>query len=108
VFRLLVIAGVLLWAETASAEPDLLSPQDFSGLIDLRVAAADGEPTWLDGGFGKIEYDGHGGSFDGQARVAEADLAWKPRLTWDLSAVIEGEMQPDHESGPRRAGLSAL
>jgi hypothetical protein len=97
----LVIAGVLLWAETASAEPDLLSPQDFSGLIDLRVAAADGEPTWLDGGFGKIEYDGHGGSFDGQARVAEADLAWKPRLTWDLSAVIEGEMQPDHESGPR-------
>jgi hypothetical protein len=102
VARLLVIAGVLLWAGGARAEPDLLSPQAFSGLVDLRISAADGERSWLNGGFGKTDLSGGGGShIAGQARIEEADLAWKPQLAWNLSAVIEAELQPGHERGPR-------
>jgi hypothetical protein len=99
VFRLLLLAGVLLWADTARAEPDLFSPESFAGLLDLRLSAADGEPSWLNGGFGKTDIDGGGARLDGQARVEEADLAWKPQLAWDLSALVEAEVQPDHEDG---------
>jgi len=100
VFRLLLLAGVLLWADTARAEPDLLSPESFAGLLDLRLAAADGEPSWLSGGFGKTDFDGGGDRLAGQGRVEEADLAWKPQLAWNLSAVVEAELQPEHENGP--------
>jgi hypothetical protein len=99
VFRLLVFAGVLLWADTALAEPDVLSPGSFTGLLDLRLAAADGEPSWLNSGFGKTDINGGRDRLAGRARIEEADLAWKPQLAWNLSAVVEAELQPEHENG---------
>jgi hypothetical protein len=100
VLRFLLLAGVLLSADSALAEPDVLSPESFAGLLDLRLAAADGEPSWLNGGFGKTDIDGGGDRLAGAARLEEADLAWKPQLAWNLSAVVEAELQPEHENGP--------
>ena len=92
---LLGLCLVVLGASgAASAEPDLISPQTFSGLVDLRAAGADGERSWLDGGFGKLRFGGNGGGdFKGDAALADAALVWHPRLTWDLSAVVDGEVQ---------------
>jgi len=89
----------MLWSDAALAAPDVLSPDSFAALLDLRASAAGGEPSWLNGGFGKTDIDGGGGRLDGHARIEEADLAWKPQLAWNLSAVIEAELQPEHENG---------
>ena len=40
-------------AGSARAQGDFFGRDTLSGLLDLRVAAADGERSWLDGGFGK-------------------------------------------------------
>ena len=81
-------------APASASAAELFSPQSFTGLIDLRAAGADGERSWLDGGFGKFRFGGDGsGSFQGDAAIADAALAWKPRLSWDLSAVVDGEVQ---------------
>jgi hypothetical protein len=96
------IAGAGVWLAAASAshaEPDLISREAFTGLLDVRAAVVDGERSWLDDGFGKLRYGGKGDGFEGRASLADAALAWKPRLTWDLSAVVDGEVQ--HEQGYR-------
>jgi hypothetical protein len=80
-------------AGSACAEPGLFSPDTVSGLLDVRVAAADGERSWLDRGFGKTRVSGGGV----HANVGEAALAWRPQLSWDWSAVAEAEVQPDHD-----------
>jgi hypothetical protein len=92
----IIFGAVLAWicaAGSAWAEPDLVSRDAFTGLVDVRAAVVDGERSWLDGGFGKLRYGGKGDGFQGHASLADAALAWKPRLTWDLSAVVDGEVQ---------------
>ncbi len=79
----------LAGAEIAHAETDLFSRDTLSGLIDLRLVAADGEKSWVDGGVGKARFaDGHEG-----VRLGEAALVWNPRFSDTLSAVIVGESQ---------------
>jgi len=86
------------WTSPAAAQADLLSPDTLHGVVDLRAAATDGEPTFLDGGFGKARFGGHEGSdFVGALEVAQAALEWTPRLTWDLSAVVDVMAQPDQD-----------
>lgn len=83
-------------AGPAFAEPDLFSRETVSGQLDLRVAAADGERSWVDGGFGKTRYGGDAaGDFDISADVADAIVEWRPRLTWSLSGYVTVEVQPD-------------
>ena len=82
-----------LCAAGSACAADLISKDTFSGLVDLRAAAADGEASWLDGGFGKLRYGGDNGDWKGHAALADAALVWRPRLTWDLSAVVDGEVQ---------------
>ena len=95
--RLCTLVGAFLVglsaAGAAAADPELVSPSDFSGVLDLRAAAADGERSWLDGGFGKLRFGGGDDAVRGRLALADAALAWRPRLTWDLSAVIDGEVQ---------------
>ena len=80
-------------AGAAAADPDLISSDAFTGLVDLRAAAVDGERSWLDGGFGKLRFGGDGDGVQGRLALADTALAWRPRLSWDLSAVIDGEVQ---------------
>ncbi len=95
-WRAALIGLALLAPATAWAQAEPFSPQSLSGYLDLRAAAADGDSSWLDGGLGKTRF-GPGATLS----VGEAALAWRPTLAWDWSAVVEGEIQPDHESSPR-------
>ena len=77
----------------AHADPDLFSPQAFAGSLDLRAAGADGQTSWIQGGFGKTRFGGKDGAFDDHAAIADAALVWKPQLSWAWSALIDAEYQ---------------
>ena len=80
--------------QPALADPDLFSRDAFSGLIDLRVAGVDGQPSFLQGGFGKLRFGGKSdGGIDGHATLADAALVWQPQFTWALGATIDAEHQ---------------
>ena len=72
----------------ARAQSDLFLPGAFAAVIDTRIVAADGERSWIDGGFGKARYGDEGG-----LRLAEVGLAWSPRLTDAVTARIAFEVQ---------------
>jgi len=77
-------------AAAARAQADILSPDTLHGLVDFRLSAADGEASFVEGGYGKARYGGAAsGGYRARLQVAEAALEWKPRLTWDWSAVVD-------------------
>lgn len=90
--------GLMLAAAPARADVDLASPETLSALVDLRGAAADGERSWVDDGFGKTRFGGDG-STRGHAAIADAALLWTPRFSWDLTGVVDVEAQPEQEHG---------
>lgn len=92
--RVAAVLAVLFACGPAAAEPDLFSRQAFEGLIDLRAIGASGQPSYVDGGFGRTRYGGtSSGAFKGQLSLADAALVWKPQLTWALGAVVDVEHQ---------------
>jgi hypothetical protein len=94
--RLLAAAAAVLSlaAGPACAEVDLFARESFVGRLDLRFAASDGEPSWLDGGFGKTRFGGdRSGDYKLRAKVAEASIEWKPRFNWEWQAVIGAQIQ---------------
>ncbi len=95
--RIVGFAALLAMAvvSPAAAQVDLFSKDTFSGVADLRVTAATGEKSWIDGGLGKTRFNGAGGDFQTHAALAEADLVWRPRLSWNLGATVVGQYQPD-------------
>jgi hypothetical protein len=96
--RIGMALALALAAGPALAEPDLFSPQAFEGLIDLRAVGAGGQPSYLDGGFGRTRYGGtEAGAFKGQLSLADAALVWKPQFTWALGAIVDVE----HQDGQR-------
>ena len=94
-----LVAGVLLLqAPPALAQVDLFSRDAISGQADLRLAASDGEKSWLDGGFGKTRYGGTGdGGWAGHADLASADLIWRPAVGFALSAYVDAALQPGRD-----------
>jgi len=87
------------WASAAAAQVDLLSADTLHGVVDLRAAAADGEPSFTTFGFGKFRYGGGAdGDYDPKAQIALAALEWTPRLGWDWSAVVDAGHQPGQEN----------
>jgi hypothetical protein len=94
-----LLAGVLfLQAPPALAQVDLISRDVISGYADLRLAASDGEKSWIDGGFGKTRYGGDGqGGWAGHAALASADIVWRPAVGFDLSGYVDAVAQPGRE-----------
>jgi hypothetical protein len=78
----------LMAASHARAEADLFSRGTLSGILDLRLAAADGEAAWIDGGLGKARF-GDGGKL----ALGEASIVWNPHLSSNLGAVIVAQSQ---------------
>jgi hypothetical protein len=72
----------------AHAQADLFSRDTLSGLIDLRLGAADGETAWIDGGLGKARF-GDGGKL----ALGEASIVWNPRFSSRLGAVVVAQSQ---------------
>jgi hypothetical protein len=91
------LAGVC--PSAALAQVDLLSRGVWSGMVDARLSASDGETSWTDGGFGKTRYGGAGHGEAGRLQIASADLVWRPRLAWDLSAYVDAVAQPGQTHG---------
>jgi hypothetical protein len=91
-------ALLLLWAGPAFAQ-EAVSPEAFHGLAEVRLGAADGEPSWVDGGFGKAALGGSSGR-DWKTRLdlSQAVVEWRPHLGFAVSAVVSGQWQPalDH------------
>ncbi len=93
------LASLLAGASGASAEPDLFSRQAFEGAIDLRAIDANGQPSFLTGGFGRTRFGGDGPGDRARAALAEAELIWKPQLAWAVGAVVDVE----HQQGQQHA-----
>ena len=91
---LIALALAAATGGVAHAQTDLFSRDTFSGLLDARLVSAGSQTSFVDGGFGKSRF---GQDRDG-ARLAEVGLAWNPRLTSNLSAVVSGE----HQDGQSR------
>jgi hypothetical protein len=90
----LAAAVLAMTAGAAQAQSQIFGPETLHGLADLRVSAADGEKSWLDGGFGKAAVSGDGHGVKVKPRLAEAALEWKPRLNFAVSGVVAVELQP--------------
>lgn len=83
--------GLAVPAATATAQTDLFSPGRFLVATDVRLVAGDAEVSWLQGGYGKTRF-GEGDSTV-EPVFAEALVAWSPRFTAEISAVVSGEIQ---------------
>lgn len=95
-----ILSGIALacTAGAAHAQVDLISPETVHGVLDLRLAAADGETSFTRGGYGKSRYGGgQGGDWRAHPEIAEAALEWRPRLNWEWSAVVDLTAQPKQE-----------
>jgi hypothetical protein len=98
---LAMLASALAWSGPARAQADdVLGPEAFDGSIDVRASLADGETSWLDGGFGKLRYGGDsGGDAQPRLQVAAADLAWKPQFSFAFSGLVS----VTHQAGQSNA-----
>jgi hypothetical protein len=90
--------ALFLQASPALAQLDLISRDVISGQADLRLAASDGEKSWLDGGFGKTRYGGSGsGAWAGHGGLASADVIWRPAVGFALSGYVDAALQPGRD-----------
>jgi hypothetical protein len=93
-----------LCASPASASDlKLFSPDTMEVVGDVRLVAADGEKSWIDGGFGKLRSGVGGDDVRVRPELGKVNLIWQPQFSWSLSATIVGSVQ----GGARtQAGLS--
>src|SRR6188768_80968 len=92
------IAALVLAAMPAAAraQSDVIGVEAFDLGLDLRASVVGGERGWLDGGFGKLREGGDAnGGTAARARIASADVAWKPQFGWNFSGLISATWQPD-------------
>lgn len=80
--------SLVLTTPAFAASPGPFGPEALSAVVDIRAVAAEGEPSWTDGGFGKTRFDGEGGGAAARPVLAEAALIWEPELRWDLRGTV--------------------
>ncbi len=88
--RLLIALGLLAFAGTAGAQTDL----DVT--LDLRAVASDGQRSYLNGGLGKLRFDG---DHDG-LRLGQLRLAARGPLTDTIGYTVELAAWGDHDDLP--------
>jgi hypothetical protein len=77
-----------------SSSTDILSKNVVTVLLDGRLALANGERSWANGGLGKTSFQGTAdGDSRGYAGPQEAVVIWTPRFTNSLSASVSGAWQ---------------
>lgn len=87
----------------ASSDLDLFSPDTFELTGDIRLVAANGEESWIDGGLGKLRSGGNGDDVRLRPQLGNVTLVWEPQFTWSLSATVVGSLQGGERT---KAGLS--
>ena len=105
VWGAVVLTMACLFGSTtaAQASAQLFSPENYNAWVDVRLVSVDGEPSWLKADFGKLRY----GKGDSGVHVAQAAVAWKPRLADTVTAYVLVQDVPgvDHELGVEEAYL---
>jgi hypothetical protein len=76
------------------AQEAIFGREAFHGMAELRVAGADGEASWIEGGFGKTALAGGDGWRDSTG-LSQAVVEWRPRFSFALSAVVSAQWQAD-------------
>ncbi len=84
-------------AAQAQGEVDLFGRDTVSGLLDVRLQAADGESSFLRGGYGKTQASGGGANLAVRPVLDLGALAWRPSLGQDVSAYILAQTQPGQD-----------
>ncbi len=87
--KALAISILAFGAQNAMAA-DMFSAQSMTGWVDVRLAGADGEKSWFDGGYGKLRY-GHAGRAD----LVQAAVLWTPRFSDNVTAHVLAQDVPD-------------
>ena len=101
---LLATAALALSAPVHAEDADLISSETLTVTGTVSLAATDGEESWLDRGFGKLSTSGDGdGDVSVKPLLSEANLIWRPRFSWALSATIVGTFQGGERN---EAGIS--
>ncbi len=96
--RILVVATLVVLASvgTVRADPAGDEAQGFTFQIDLRGVAAEGLPSYLQGGGGKLRFDP---DHDG-LRIGRVFLDYHGRLTDTLTAHATLNTYGDHDNNP--------
>jgi hypothetical protein len=84
-----------LWTCPARAQSDVkIFTDDTVELIgDVRFVAADGQKSWLDGGFGKLRSGSDGNDFKVRPELGNVSLVWQPQFGWALSGTVVTSVQ---------------
>jgi hypothetical protein len=87
---LAALIGCAFAASQAQAEgTGLFSAESLAVVADVRAAAAEGERSWTDGGFGKARFGGDDDEGWKLRPVAtEAQIVWEPSFTWSLKGRV--------------------
>jgi hypothetical protein len=89
-FAALGLAFAALGVPSAQAQDAVFGRQTLHGLAEIRWAGADGERSWVKGGFGKSGIpSGSGGALE----LSQAVVEWRPRFSFGASAVVSGQWQ---------------
>lgn len=94
----LAAGAALAMARPAAAQDDAIFGRDtLHGLAEIRWAGADGEPSWIQGGFGKSAIPGasHGGDWRDTVGLSQAVVEWRPRFSFAVSGVVSAQWQAD-------------
>ena len=84
----MLVLGLLGWPTQALGQEGLFGAENLEAFADLRASVAGGEDSWLEGGFGKLREGGDNGDTEVNARLASADIVWKPQIGWNLSGLV--------------------
>jgi hypothetical protein len=93
----LIVGAALAATHAARAQEAVFGRDTIHGLAELRFAGADGEQSWIEGGFGKTAIPGRSNDGDWRDTVglSQAVVEWRPRFSFAVSAVISGQWQAD-------------
>src|SRR5262245_40370021 len=93
----LAAAAQLGVAGGALAQDAVFGRDTLHGMAEFRAGAADGEQSWIDGGFGKAAIPGEG--WREKLALSQAVIEWKPRFSFAVSAVVSAQWQADVHPG---------
>jgi hypothetical protein len=100
-----IIAGIaaLAIATVASAQTQSFS---LNGFLIGRDVRATGQPSWLEGGFGRLDYGGNGVDDTRNVRqsIAQIGADWTPSRYFDVHVSGLGRTKPEGDQG-KSAGV---
>ncbi len=96
--RSIIIVSIVALAASAQAQDKTFS---LTGILSGRSVRATGQPSWLDGGFGRLDFGGPG--VDQSRTVSQAvgqlGVDWKPSRFFDLHADGLARTRPSGYGG---------